>query len=125
MKRVVERKITANRTKKLTPVSAAYTRARRKLEVRKILYGNTQAIPRSPQCMDQRHRVTPIYLTSQAADVGFHDRGIGLEMYIPNVLKEHRAGHGLLAVFHEVLEQSKFPRQEFDLYAAALRCPGQ
>jgi len=72
----------ASRITKLTPVSAAYIRARRKLEVRKTLVRSTEHVSDATHRMDERNDVAAVDLAAQAADVRLDDRGIGIEVHI-------------------------------------------
>src|SRR5271166_5090834 len=125
MKRVVDQKITPNRTRKLTPVKPAYMSARRKLEVRNVLSGRTKGVSGAAHRMNQRNRIAPVYLVAQAADVSFNDAGMGIEVNVPDIFEQHGACDYLPGVFQEILEQSKFARQEIDGHAATKNIAGQ
>src|SRR5579864_8195535 len=115
MKRAVDRKMTPNRIRKLTPLSAAYTSARRKLEVLSSRVLSIQRVTDPAKGMNERHGVPPIDLAAQSADVGLDDRGVGIEMHFPHFVQQHRAGDDLPGVSHQILEQQEFAWQQ--LYA--------
>src|SRR5277367_1664604 len=80
------------------PNSPAYSKVRRKLEVRKILGRTADTIPRPSDRMDQL-RVKPfVNLGAQPTDMGLNDVRARVEMNVPDVLEQHRAGDHLASV---------------------------
>ena len=48
-----------------------------------------------------------------------HDVGLRIKTEIKNVLQDHGLGHDAVGVAHEVFQQRKFARLQFDGFAAA------
>ena len=48
-----------------------------------------------------------------------HDIGLGIETEIKNVLQNHGLGHDAAGVVHEIFQQRKLARLQFDLLVAA------
>src|SRR4029079_17431074 len=87
---------------------AAYHAMRRKPVLRSGLTRLTNAVPRAAQGMDQLDAELAVHLGAQAADVGLDDAGARVEVKIPDVFEQHRAGDELAGVAHQVLEQLEF-----------------
>src|SRR5215831_17468166 len=96
------------------PNSPAYSKVRRKLEVRRILSRAADTIPCPSNGMDQPRLKAFIDLGAQSADVGLDNVRPRVEMNVPDVLEQHRAGDDLASVPHQVFEQSEFPWLQLD-----------
>src|SRR6266511_1620779 len=59
-------------------------------------------VTRTANRMQQRLRNTLINLRAQPRDVHVDDVGLRIEMVIPHVLEQHRAGHDLTGMLHEI-----------------------
>jgi len=53
------------------------------------------------------------------------DIGLGIEMILPDILQQHGAGDDLPGMAHQIFEQAKFARLQFDGRTAALGSAGQ
>src|SRR5271156_6067760 len=106
--------MTPSRISAEQPNSPAYSRVRRKLEVRRILGRTTDTVPCPSNRMDQLGFEAFVELGAQPADVGFDDIRARVEMNVPDVLEQHRARDHLASVTHEILEQAEFPRLQLD-----------
>src|SRR6202049_94446 len=106
--------MTPSRIRTEMPNSAAQSKVRRKLEVRRILGGPTDTIPCPSNRMDQLRLEAFIDLAAQAADMGFHNVRARVEMNVPDVLEQHRARDHLTSVAHQVFEQAVFPWLQLD-----------
>src|SRR5215469_12402142 len=96
------------------PNSPAYSKVRRKLEVRRISGSAADTISCPSDRMDQLRFVALVDLGAQPTDVGFDNVRPGVEMNFPDVLEQHRAGDDLASVPHQVFEQSEFPWLQLD-----------
>src|ERR1700719_1834703 len=83
--------MTPSRIRTEMPNSAAQSKVRRKLEVRRILGGPTDTIPCPSNRMDQLRFEAFVDLGAQPADVGFDDIRARGEMNVPDVLEQHRS----------------------------------
>src|SRR5580698_5956086 len=106
---------TQERTRKRVANSAAD----RKLSVLKILVGRKELVPGSADRLNDVEFEAMIHLGAQAADVAFDDAGLRIEMNAPDVLQQHPPREHAVRIAHEVLEQAKFLRQQFDVLAGA------
>src|SRR5215831_5044896 len=97
---LVTQKVTPNRISTDAPNRPAQSKARRKLDVLRILGRPADTIPRPSDRMDQ-FRVEPfVDLAAQPAYVGFDDVRMGVEVNIPDVLQQHHARHYLPCMPH-------------------------
>jgi hypothetical protein len=62
---------------------------------------------------------------AQATDVDIDDVGLRIEMIVPDMLQQHRAGNHMADVTHQVFEQSELARQHLDRLAASPDIAGQ
>src|SRR5256885_9476468 len=53
------------------------------------------------------------------------DVGLRVEMVVPHIFQQHRPGYDMTGVAHQVFQELKLPRQEFDDLVAALHRAGQ
>src|SRR4029077_2191981 len=89
------------------------------VDERSVLVRSTDAKPDAADGVDERIGLLAVDLPAHASDVNVDDVGRGVEVQIPHVLQQHRAGDDLALVAHEVLENLKFARQQLDLLPAA------
>src|SRR5262245_3983743 len=94
-----------------------------KVDERSVLVRSTDAKPDAADGVDERIGLLTVDLAADAPDVDIDDVGRGVEVQIPDVLQQHRAGDDLALVAHEVLEHLKFARQQLDLLPAARHRP--
>src|SRR5579885_3883017 len=99
--------------------SAANSAARRKDSERVNLVGRNQLVPRAAYRLDGIDDEAMVELGAQPADVALHHVGMRIEVYVPDALQQHLAGHGSIEVFRQVLEQLEFLRHQFDADARA------
>src|SRR5215469_18258128 len=69
--------------------------------------------------LQQRLGETLVDLRAQPRNVHVDDVGLRVEMIVPDVLEQHRAGHDLPGVLHEIFKQAEFARLQDDLGLAA------
>src|SRR5262249_55061400 len=86
---------------------------------RTVLARGTDAKPDATNGMNERIGLPVVDLAADAPDIDVDDVGRGIEMQIPDVLQQHRAGHDLALVANEIFEDLEFPRQQLDVAAAA------
>src|SRR5579864_8834902 len=92
----------------------------RKLQVRKSLVGRTDRISRAANRMDELDRKALVDFHPEAAQMGFDDVGLRVEMIVPDIFEKHRPGHDLSGVPHQIFEQAEFARLQGDRLAGAL-----
>ena len=51
--------------------------------------------------------------------MGFHDFRLRIEMKFPDMLQQHRPGHDVVRVLHEIFKQTEFARLKVYLSGAA------
>src|SRR5947199_6379152 len=103
----------------ISPNAAIAIRARRKVEERSVLARSTETISDAANGVDQRIGLGIVDLAADAPDIDVDDVGGGIEMQIPDVLEQHRAGDDAALVADEIFEQLEFARQQWDLPATA------
>src|SRR5665213_498180 len=111
MNRPVDQNMTPNNRMNVMPVRPAYIKASRKLEVPNILGSRTQAVSHTPNGVNRRYHSPLVEFRTQPADMSFDYVGMRIEMQVPYVLKQHGAGHHLIGVLHQVLEQTELSRR--------------
>src|SRR4051794_17919707 len=67
--------------------------------------------------LDQVGLAAFVELRAQAADVGFDDVGLRIEVVVPHPLEEHGPGHHSPFVAHQFFEQAIFAWLEDDRHA--------
>src|SRR5260370_30264595 len=80
------------------PNSPAYSKVRRKLEVRRILGRATDTVACPFNRVDQLRFEALVDLGAEPADAGFDDIRARVEVNVPDVLEQHRAGDHLTGV---------------------------
>src|SRR4051812_46357232 len=103
----------------ISPNTAIANSASRKVEERSVLTRSTETISDAANGMDQRIGLGIVDLAADAADIDVDDVGGGIEMQVPDVLEQHRAGDDAPLVADKIFEQLEFARQQWDLPAAA------
>ena len=87
------------------------------------VYSARKRIAGAAHGVQQRPGEAFIDLLPQPAHMHVDDVGLRVEVIVPDILEQHRAGHHLTGVAHEEFEQAELARQEFDLLARrAARC---
>src|SRR5581483_4013730 len=104
----------ANSTATDTPNMAAYSSVKRKLVVRNILLGRTDAVARAAHGVNERGLETAVDLAAQTADMRLHYIGLRVEMEVPHRFQQHGAGHDLSGMTHQILQQPELPRLQID-----------
>src|SRR5204863_5853423 len=84
-----------------------------------------QAIAGAAHSVQQRVLELLVDLLPQAADMYVDDVGLRVEMVVPHIFQQHRPGYDMTGVAHQVFQELKLPRQEFDDLVAALHRAGQ
>src|SRR5690349_14679471 len=87
---------------------------RRKLDVRSSLGRATDAVSRPAHGMDQWGRKALVHLAAQPADQGFDDVGARIEMQVPDLFEQHRAGDHLTRIAHQIFQQAILARLQLD-----------
>ena len=87
--------------------------------------GRAQAIAGAAHRVQQRAVEILVDLLPQPADMHVDDVGLRVEVIVPDVLEQHRAGHDMAGVAHQVFEQLELARQQLDRLVAALDRAGQ
>src|SRR3954451_19835443 len=90
----------------------ACANARRKPTLRASLTSFMDRVPGAAHGLDQLRLARPVDLGTQTADVGVDDAALGVEMKVPDLLQEHRAGDDAPGMPHQVLEQHELTRLE-------------
>src|SRR5947209_8144992 len=103
----------------ISPNDAIAISARRKVEERSVLARSTDAISDTADGVDQRIGLGVVDLAADAPDINVDDVGGGIEMQIPDMLEQHRAGDDAALVADEIFEQLKLARQQRNFTAAA------
>src|SRR5579863_6647272 len=94
--------------------------ATRNVDDRSVLVRSTDTKSHAAYCVDQRIGLLAVDLAANTPDIDVDDVGRRVEMDVPDALQQHRARHHLALVANEIFEHLEFPRQQFDLLAAAL-----
>src|SRR6202795_4801852 len=88
-----------------------------------VLARSTEAVPDTPNRMDQRIGLLAVDLATDAADIDVDDIGRGIEMKIPDVLQQHRPRDDAALVANQIFEQLEFAGEQQDVLAAPARGP--
>src|SRR6516225_3846801 len=103
---------------------AIQTSARRNVDDRKVLTRSevlarsADTIPDSADSMNQRIGLLAVDLAANAADIDVNDIGRGIEVNVPDMLQQHRAGNNAIFVANEIFEQLELAREQFDFPSA-------
>src|SRR3569623_1936213 len=109
----------------IRPNTAIAISASRKVEERSVLARSTEAISDAADGVDQRIGLGIVDLAADAPDIDVDDVGGGIEVQVPDMLEQHRAGDDAALVAHEIFEQLEFPRQQRNLAAMTARTAGE
>src|SRR5215472_11208187 len=85
-------------------------------EVR-VLARSTEAISDAANRVDQRIGLSIVDLAADASDIDVDDVRRRIEMQIPHVLQQHRAGDDLAFVARQIFQKPEFARQQLDVLA--------
>ena len=66
------------------------------------------------------HRFIRVHLAAQPVHQHVHNVGLRIKTVIEDVLQNHGLGHHAIGMAHEIFQQGKFARLQFNLFAAAL-----
>src|SRR5262245_65568583 len=80
---------------------------------------STEAIPDAANGVDQRIGLLVVQLAADASDIDIDDVGRGIEMKVPDMLKQHGPRYHAALIAYQILEQLEFAGQQRDLLAAA------
>src|SRR5262249_18196373 len=92
--------------------------ARRNVDDLSVLARSTKAISDAADGVDQRIGLAVVDLAPDATDIDVDDVGGGIEMQVPDMLQQHRAGDDAAFVADQIFEQLEFARQQRNLPAA-------
>src|SRR5262252_31111 len=92
---------------------------------RKVLLRSTEAKPHAANGVNQRVGLAAVDFAAHPPDIDVDDIGRWVEVEIPDMLQQHRAGNHLADIANQILEKLKFPRQQLDLAAAPADNPRQ
>src|ERR1019366_8317078 len=73
-----------------------------------VLARSTETVPDAANRVDQRIGLLAIDLAAHAPAIDVDDVGRGIEMKIPDMLQQHRAGYDAAFVAHQILQQLEF-----------------
>src|SRR6516162_4784345 len=81
----------------------------------RVLVRSTEAIPDAAHRMDQGIGLSVVDLAADAADIDVDNVGGWIEMQVPDVLQQHRAGHDATFVARQIFQKLEFARQQLDI----------
>src|ERR1700736_668246 len=116
---------TPSKTEERIKKRVANSAADRKLSVLNTLVGRKKFISGATNGLDHIEFKTMIDFAAQPADVAFDDAGLGIEMDAPHVFQQPSWRKHPIRVTHEILQQAKFLRQQFNVLAGAQDGPFQ
>src|SRR5262249_6271911 len=90
-----------------------------------VLVRSTKAKSHAAHRVDERVCASPVHLPPQPTDIDVDDVGHRVEVQIPDVLQQHRAGNNLSGVANQIREQLKLFRQQLDLASPAADGPSE
>ena len=64
----------------------------------------TDHVSGAPHGVEERLAETLVDLAAQSRDVDVDHVGLGIEVIVPHVLEQHRPGHDLAGMLHQVFE---------------------
>src|SRR5689334_20481428 len=102
----------------ITPKVPIAISASLKVDEASVLVRSTETVSDAANGMDQRIGLLAIDLATQASDIDVDNIRRGIEMQIPDVLQQHRAGHDAAFVAHQILQQLEFPGKQEKVLAA-------
>src|SRR5215470_11506511 len=85
-----------------------------------VLARSTETVPHAADGMDQRIGLLIVDLATHASDIDVDDIGRGIEVKIPHVLQQHRAGDDAAFVADQILQKLEFPRKQRNVLAATV-----
>src|ERR1700688_3925856 len=110
---------TPSRTQERIRKRVANSAADRKLSVLNTLVGRKELISGATDRLNHIELKAMIDFAAQPADVAFDDAGLRIEMNAPHVFQQHAPREHPVRVAHEILQQAKFLRQQFNVLAGA------
>src|SRR6266852_6712643 len=96
-------------TDTITPKVPIAISASLKVDDVKVLARSTEAVSDTTNRMDQRIGLLAVDFAAQATDIDVDDICRGIEMKIPDVLQQHRAGYDAALVADQILQKPEFP----------------
>src|SRR5579863_9623081 len=110
---------TPSKTQERIRKRVANSAADRKLSVLNTLVGRKKFVSGAADRLNHVEFEAMIDFAAQPADVAFDDAGLRIEMNSPHVLQQHAPREHPIRIAHEILEQAKFLRQQFNVLAGA------
>src|SRR6267143_5234828 len=110
-------------TDTITPKVPIAISASLKVDDVRVLARSTEAVPDTPNRMDQRIGLLAVDLATHAPDIDVDDIGRGIEMKIPAVLQQHRPGYDAAFVANQILQKLEFARKKKNILAASAGGP--
>src|SRR6266849_2385974 len=89
----------------------------------RVLARSTEAVPDTPNRVDQRIGLLAVDLATHAPDIDVDDVRRRIEMKVPDVLQQHRPGYDAAFVAHQVLQKLEFLRKKLNGLAVAAGGP--
>src|SRR5437899_2718441 len=114
-----------NRTAALAVKIDAYQRFRRNVKVRPKYLRNFKDITHPAHGMNQLLREILVHLIAQSANEHIHHIGLRIETVVPDMFEDHCLGHHTTSMTHEIFQQCKLARLQFDLLPATGDFPSQ
>src|SRR5713226_592205 len=108
---------TPSKTQERIRKRVANSAADRKLSVLNTLVGRNEFISGAADRLNHIEFKAMIEFAAQPADVAFDNAGLRIEMDAPDVFQNHAPRKHAIRVAHEILQQAKFLRQQFDVLA--------
>src|SRR4051812_23643853 len=105
------------------PNTAIASSANRNVDDRNVSRRSTDAKPHAANGVDQRVGLLTVNLATHATDIDIDDVCAWVEVQVPNMLEQHRAGNNLALIADEIFEQLEFARQKVDALARSIDAP--
>src|ERR1700749_3842215 len=101
----------------ITPKVPIAISASLKVDEVSVLARSTEAVSDAANRMDQWIGLPVVDLAADASDINVDDVGGRIEMKVPDVLQQHRAGDDPALVAGQIFEELEFARQQLDVLA--------
>src|SRR5687767_14592292 len=92
--------------------------------VRKTSGVRTDHVTRAADGMQKRGLEPTVDLGAQSRDMNVDDVRLGIEVVLPDILQQHRAGHDLSRMAHQIFQEAEFAGLKLDRRARPLRGAG-
>src|SRR6202166_1959486 len=110
---------TPSKTQERIRKRVAKSVADRKLSVLNTLVGRKEFVSGAANGLNHVEFKAMIDFTAQPADVAFDDAGLRIEMDAPYVFQQHPSRKHPIRITHEIFQQAKFLRQQFNVLSGA------